>query len=360
MPGYRDPFGYNNNPGIPQSSAYMHGGVGHGGVSPYGPHGGRVDYGRNEYYYDTPSGGMNAMSPAMGVGGYGNSGRYGANGGGAASASVLEDQLLGTYGGGINRLQTSSMRHSVGSSYGSVGTPSGQYGASAGYGGGGGPGYGGNANAGGYGPFDYDDLTGYRSPQTNPSGSIGGLPGAGNTGYSTFGAFGNNVDLGDRFATRGPFSTANSGGMNGFGINGLTPQGSAGGSGGGASPSRYDYGDDGMASPQFQASDILRQDTSGLTGYLGGGAPSASNGTGATGNTGSKPNGHPHSGGRGAGAGLGVKDGIHEMTGMFSNLAVGGQKTPISPGSATGTGSGTSFGTQHGHQHFRGDSGRFS
>jgi len=304
-------------------------------------------------------GGMNAMSPAMG---YGNSGRYGANGGAAASASVLEDQLLGTYGGGINRLQTSSMRHGVGSSYGSVGTPSGQYGSGGGYGGGGGPGYGGNANAGGYGlgaghgSLDYDDFGGYRSQPTNASGLIGGPAGAGNTGYSAFGAFGNNVDLGDRFATRGPFSPTN---MNGFGINGLTPQGSAGGSGGGASPSRYDYGDDGMPSPQFQASDILRQDTSGLAGYLGGGggAPSASNGTGATGNTGGvKPNGHSHSGPRGAGAGLAVKDGMHEMTGMFGNLAVGGQKTPISPGSATGT----SFGTQHGHQHFRGDSGRFS
>lgn len=378
MPGYRDPFAYNNNVGaIPQGPAapYMHGGMGHGhghghGGSPYGPHGGgRVDYGRNDYYYDVPppaatanaygsnmpyGGGMNmnmghggmnmnTMSPAMGGMGLGV---------GAASASVLEDQLLGTYGGGINRLQTNSLRHGPGSAYGSVGTPTSQYGP--GYGSNSSSGYGGgNANVGGggaymgglsHGAFDYDDLGAYRSP-------------SGNANYSAFGAFGNNADLADRFTGRGAagsggaFSPTRDGGMNGFGMNGLTPQGSASGSGGGTSPSRYDYTDDPIGSPQFQASDILRQDAGGLSGY---------NGTG-----GGKPNGHSHSGGRGGTTGgLGVKDGMHDITGMFGNLAVGGQgggqKTPISPSSATGTGSGTSFGTQHGHQHFRGDSGRFN
>lgn len=405
MPGHRDPFGYNNSnsPGPGQNpGGYMHG----GGVSTYG-HPTRVEYGRTDYYYDASGGatsyganvpyGLNTIGPgigvsvgpispsvgAMGIGvssmgyGGGNTG-YGSSGNSVASASVIEDQLLGTYGGGIHRLQNSSLRQGVGSGYGNVGGGgggSGSYthaGASTGYGatttsGGGSGGF--MGGLGGYGTPDYDDLTGYRTQSSaGPAGSFSGPASASATSYGGFG-FGNGTDVNDRYSGRmGPFTPTSAGGMNGFGMNGLGAPGTAstGTSGSGTSPNRYDYADDRITSPQFQASDILRQDKSGFAGYLAGGSSSggASNGTGTgTSTAAAKPNGHPHphtSGTtRGAGTGLGVKDGVHELTGMFGGLAVGGpggQKAPISPSSAATSG----FASQHSHQHFRGDSGRFN
>ncbi|KIM20033.1 hypothetical protein M408DRAFT_334170 [Serendipita vermifera MAFF 305830] len=117
--------------------------------------------------------------------------------------------------------------------------------------------------------------------------------------------------MSDRFGSRaGPFGSSSASGMNGFGpvggggpgLNGFGSAGhghghSHGGHGhGGSSP--YDYTGD--ASPQFQATDILRQDSTGLS-YLSnntspGSAASGAHGksAGGTGTNPSKVNGHGH------------------------------------------------------------------
>jgi hypothetical protein len=190
MSGYRDPY-----TGYPNGAGNVHNNV----AAPYG-HPNRPDYGRNDYYYDTPSTGVTGYSPAfsyMGVnmGGMGGPmspamGGMGSGGYGGASASVLQDQLLDTYGGGIHRLQTSSLR---------------QGGASNGYGGGG---YG-AASAGGYmgsvgGGYgsEYDaDLGGFRSAPVGQSGSFSGASGGLYGGFGGQAMYGNGNDIAERYST---------------------------------------------------------------------------------------------------------------------------------------------------------------
>ncbi|KAG8796539.1 RRM protein [Serendipita sp. 398] len=411
MNNYRDAYSYPNGsvvapPFIPPSpSPYSH-------RSQMG-----MDYGRNDYYYDSvpppvngipgyaagvpyspaPPGGLYggagmglSMSPAMSqmpIGG----GGYGAPAGPVGGANVLEDQLLGTYGGGINRLHGSSLR--PGGNNGG-GTPYGGYGPV-----GGGmstPYMGMGMGSGGGGSYipDYDlDLGlgggggggggGYRSNVA--SNSFGGPAGVGgNAGgglYSGFGShtFGNG-DLSDRFLgnARSSYMTgaggvgAGVGGINGYGgmPNGFTfspgfmSSGSAAGSssgnggGGGGGPSSYGFGEDG--SPHLKPADILRQDQAGLgSSYLATTSPgssaipsAASSGTRSASTTNSagpvggstsasgggvggvKTNGHAHSGG------------VHELTGMFGGLSVvpGGSSSGGSGGGADGVGAGPGTG----------------
>jgi len=388
MPSYREAYGgYQNGAG--QSSAYIHGNL----AGPYG-HPNRIDYGRNDYYYDTPPAPVAGYSPAFSyMGTMGNMGGpmspamggMGGAGYGGLSASVLEDQLLGTYGGGIHRLQTSSLRQGGGGNGYGVGG----YGAAAG---GGGVGYlGGSVVGGGAYGSEYDaDLAGFRSQsgggQTSSFG--GGVPSGGLYGGSGFGGqtmYGQGNDVGDRYTPAGRgghFGMSGVGGMNGFGLNGFGPGGGANHGPGGGTSSSYDYGGDG--SPPFQATDLLRQDSTGLynlsnpTSSSGGGGSgvNASNaGAAATNKVGNngKVNGHlPSSsnahgapgggrpGGGGGGVGMGDVDGMHDLTSRFGGLAVGTvgnslAKGPISPGPASGV-SGT-FASQ---QHFRAESGRYN
>ncbi|KIM19887.1 hypothetical protein M408DRAFT_334230 [Serendipita vermifera MAFF 305830] len=76
----------------------------------HGPHPNHLDYAWNDYYYD-PAPSAAGYSPAysymnfnMGGQDQGDAGAYG-----GGSASVLEDQLIGTYGDGIHRLESSSL-----------------------------------------------------------------------------------------------------------------------------------------------------------------------------------------------------------------------------------------------------------
>ena len=418
--GYRDAYGYpspiGQSPGLGYNVGGNGGAAGLGlgvgaGAGAAGGSYGRDGYGRDPYYYETTlqqqqsspaysymnmnMGGMGGpMSPAMGgmgMGGYG-----------GASASLLEDQLLGTYGGGIHRLQTSSLRPGAGG--GGYGSPAAaNYMSGLGAGGGG----------GGYGS-EYDvDLGGYRSAGGGgggQSGSFSGPPSAG----GLYGGFGGmyglgghaqhqqhqhqhgqhghlqNNDLAERYGagrpTGGHFASA-AGMMNGFGpvggggggLNGFVQHNHTnshahthGHGHGGTSP--YDYTDD--SSPQFQATDILRQDSTGLS-YLsnntspGSGNANSNAASGATaaapgkaGTGGTKTNGHVHSHGAPGSRG----DGMHDLTSRFGGLGVGGAgsapggagagagvvgKSPISPSPASG-----GFSSQQ--QHFRGDSGRYN
>lgn len=376
---YRDHFGY-PSPSINQSPGFMHG----GGMpsSPYHPHG-RLDYGRNEYYYDVPGngygspmpyggvnvGGMSAMSPAM------NHLPMGAYPTGGPNASVLEDQLFGTYGGASHRLPNSAVRPSGASVYAGNANGYGPIGGGAGY------------MAGGYGGEYDQDLGGYRSPAAaasfaNPTGN------SGYGGFSSPGVFGKGPDINDRFiGTRVPYNHM-TGGINGFGAaHGLhTATGPAGGG-------SYDYIEE--PSPHFQPTDILRHDSSGLDSYLSksqssnkssspnsnsnvGSAPVIGSGSSSARSTGAangvgpvapppKANGHVNAhgvpGSRTSTTTAGTinpsMDGMHELAGMFSGLGTGGPgggmnaRAPISPGPASGM-SGGSFAAQ-----LRGEPGRY-
>ncbi|KAG8805437.1 RRM protein, partial [Serendipita sp. 399] len=345
MNNYRDAYSYPNGPSIPSPFVPP-------SPSPYSHRNqmGGMEYGRNDFYYDSPLppvnggvpayatgvpysspppgglygpnvGGSNApylgmgasMSPAVSQLPIG-SGGYGAPAGTPSVGSVLEDQLLGTYGGGIQRLHNPSLRQgggnggvtasTYGGAYGPVGggmnTP--YVGMGMGMGGVGAGGAGGNYGA------DYDlDLglgagAGYRS---------GGMASGSFSSPGAFGphAFGNG-DLADRFigtpgAGRLPYAAVGSGAGMGMGINGygdggmpngftfspgfMPSGGMTGGNGGGGSSSSghgegtspYAFGEDGSpphAHPShhhhhhhLQTADILRQDagaTAGLGSYL--------------------------------------------------------------------------------------------
>lgn len=129
-------------------------------IDTHGPYPNRLDYARNDYYPDpapSAAGYIPALYMNVNMGGQGQGGA-GAYGGG--SASVLEDQLTGTYRGGIHRLQGSSLRQ---------GPSPGKYGARSA---GGYMGAGGLGAVGGHGGSKYDlDLVGFRS-----AGSFSGPP----------------------------------------------------------------------------------------------------------------------------------------------------------------------------------------
>jgi hypothetical protein len=367
--GYRDSYpGFNNV--VAQSPSYMHGAAASG---PYNQRPG--DFGRNDYsYYDMPTSGAGpaaygAALPYGGMGAMNVAGSMSPAMGGMAMTSfgggnghVLEDQLHGTYGGGIHRLQTSSLRPGAGFSPTSTG---GNYNASTGAS---------NFMAGmGGGSFnsDYDvDIGGYRPPFGGASGAYGGPA----TGYPSFSnpqtpyANGSGIDSSDRFSGRMNIS----GGLNGFvpaggNINGLSGHG---GSGQGSSGGGFDYSDE--PSPQFKAADILRQDSSGLASYLAStgnavATQAANSGTRANVNAPStKSNGHVNvltSRGT-SGNNSSSSDGLDGLSGVFgafrigdlSSTAGGSHKPQLSPG-ATGGLSGNNFATQ---QVFRTETGRYS
>ncbi|PVF99527.1 hypothetical protein CPB86DRAFT_703059 [Serendipita vermifera] len=364
VPGYRDHYGYSNGPS--QGSNYSNAAGAMVPPSPFMHPGSHMDYGRNDFFYDTPNGAvtgyggplayggmnMNSMGPispamgSMGMGGYGRGG----------GASNIDESILGNYSSGLHRGQNLPMRQNNMGGYGGSG-----YGLSAG-----------NFVGGQYGA-DYEaDLSGFRYQQGNSSRGYGAP--SSNT-YDNFDSnlYGNGSDMPDRFSgDRASHFNMGSGGTNGLsttGMNGLnSPTG--GGSGGGTSP--YAYSSDN--SPHFKATDILRHESSGISSYLSGNTSSnhkplnssMSSGTsGARSSGANKPNGHVHGApGSRINTNMLPGDGMPELTGMFAGLGVSSQgsgnsglsKSQISPVSAGGMGSG-SFSTQ---QHFRGDSGRFN
>src|ERR1700743_2870494 len=97
--------------------------------------------------------------------------------------------------------------------------------------------------------------------------------------------YGHTNDGGDRYTSGrgGPFCISGAGGMNGMGplegsgLNGFLPGGANHGPGGG--PNSFDYAGD--ASPPFQATDILRQDSTGLYNLSNSTSPGGTNPSGA-------------------------------------------------------------------------------